>query len=215
MKVFSIDPMRQLPTLFVVGDLDSRCIYSNDYTANLFVYRDEENMLGISPYDLRCQAVECADEFIAQNQKIIKTGKELTMLDIHYYANEQKKILMTKKYPYQDKGRIMGSICYCIEIDSPRLEALCKKLIQSDKKYYHKRNNKERSYIIGIPSEKNNLTTDESRSIFYLLRGKSIKSKAIRESILEKVNCRNEAEISEYALSNGYLNYIPNNIFTL
>src|SRR5262245_14756969 len=85
----------QSPALIVVGDLNCQCIYTNRYTANLFSYRDQESMLGISPYDMRCPAVENADEFMKQNQEVMDTGKELTMLDIHTYSDSEVKVLLT------------------------------------------------------------------------------------------------------------------------
>jgi PAS domain-containing protein len=85
--------LHQLPGLIVVTDKKNHFVYSNNYTAELFGYTNEDNMLGHDPHQIKCPAVECAENFIFQNLEVIRTGCDLTILDIHKYAYGDAKIL--------------------------------------------------------------------------------------------------------------------------
>lgn len=218
---FYFNILRQLPGLIVVSDKQSRFIYSNQYTAELFGYISENNILGLNAYDLKCQAAESAPEMIQQDQMVIQTGNELTILDIHTYAFGEPKILLTKKTPYRVNGVIMGSICHCTEMHSITLSQTCAALIQSDQMYYGGNKTNERSYTVGKNIHKNKLSERELDCIFYLLRGYTMKeiakSLAISprtvethlETIKVKLNCSSRSQIIEDCLCAGLLNYIP------
>ncbi len=224
---FFVNLLHQLPGLIVVVDKESRFIYSNKYTANLFGYHDEECMHGIDAHAMKCPAVECAQEFIAQDQLVMQTGEEITILDIHQYAYGKPKILLTKKTPFIENQQIRGSICHCTEIHSITLSQVCSALIQADKKYYTKKSAGERSYTFGHNINNKQLSERELDCMFYLLRGHTIKqigqllgiSPRIVETYMEKtrikLNCSKKADIVEYCLSEGLLNYIPQNFLEI
>ncbi len=222
---FYINLLRQIPGLIVVMDKDSRFIYSNDYTAKLFGYAHEEEIIGLDAYGMRCQASESAPQMIQQDQLVYRTGQELTMLDIHKYAYGDTKILLTKKTPYREQGEIVGTICLCTELHSQALREFCASLIHSERKYNAMAISAERSYSIGSTTHKKQLTERESDCIFYLLRGNTIKQigrcldisprtvETYLEKIKNKLGCSHKSEIIEYCLNEGLLNYIPRNIF--
>ena len=172
--VFYVNLLGQLPGLIVVMDKDSKFLYSNKYTAKMFGYLKEEEMIGIDAYGMRCPAVESASDFIQQDKMVIESGQVLTMLDIHQYANGENKILITKKSPYFVNGNIEGSICHCTEIHSVLLTKISAALIQSDKKYYAQNNGNNRSYMLGQMPNKQ-LTEREMECVFYLMRGNTMK----------------------------------------
>jgi len=95
---FSINLLQQLPGLILVVNKKSEFIYSNKYTAKMFGYKDEKSMLGVNAFEMRCPAVESAIDFINQDQVVIQKAKALTILDIHEYADKEKRILLTKKF---------------------------------------------------------------------------------------------------------------------
>lgn len=218
---FYINLLRQLPGLIVVMDKNSKFLYSNRYTAELFGYTDEDNMVGIDAYGMKCPAVESAPQFIHQDRTVIESGIELTMLDIHTYANGENKILITKKSPYMVENEIAGSICHCTEINAELLRHVCATLIQSDKKYYSNQNHSNRSYIVSKSNIHKQLTDREMDCIFYLLRGNTMKKIAKYlnisprtvethlEQIKNKLNCGSKSDIVEQCLAEGMLNYIP------
>lgn len=222
---FYINLFRQLQGLIVVMDKQSRFIYSNDYTARMFGYSNESNMLGVDPYAMRCPAVESAKDFVRQNQLVMQNNNELTMLDIHKYADSHTKILLTKKTPYYENNQLSGVICQCNELKAKTLSQICSALIQSDIKYYSTSSKFERSYMIGL-NQKDCLSEREMDCVFYLLRGNTAKQIAQQlqnsprtiESLIEniklKLNCTTKSEIIECCLVKGYLNYIPKNILS-
>ncbi len=223
---FYINILHQLPGMIVIGDKESRCIFANKYTTRLFGYLNEDSMLGITPYDMKCNAVESASSFMSQNEFVYQTGNELTILDIHKYADGQQKILLTKKIPYHENNEIIGTICHCIEIHSATLSQTCAALINSDKKFYTKVSANERSYTLDFKIHNTQLSERELDCLFYLLRGNSMKkigkqldiSPRTVERYLEqskyKLNCENRADLVEKCLEKGLLNYIPSKILS-
>lgn len=218
---FYINLLRQLPGLILVMDKNSKFLYSNKYTAEMFGYLNEEEMIGIDAYGMKCPAVESASDFIKQDKMVMATAKELTVLDIHQYANGDNKILITKKLPYIAEGNIAGSICHCTDIHSATFSKIVAALIQSDQKYYSANHINNRSYMIGR-SANDVLTEREMDCVFYLMRGNTMKRIAKYmnisprtvethlENIKTKLNCNDKADIVEYCLAEGLLNYIPN-----
>src|SRR3989338_3642357 len=140
--------LRQLDGLFVVMNKESVFIYSNHYTAKMFGYEKEDEILGLNAFGMRCSAVQCAEDFIAQDQAVIESGKTLSILDIHGYADGDVKILLTKKIPYYENEKIAGSICHCVNLSPKALSQITAVLIQTDQHYFPNRRKTERSYII-------------------------------------------------------------------
>lgn len=223
---FHISLLQQLPSLIVVMDTKSQFIYSNDYTAKLFGYQKEENIIGLNAYDMRCPAVESAGCFIEQDAVVIQEGQTLTILDIHQYAYGDLKVLLSKKLPFMENDKIAGSICFCTEINSTYLTKICSMLIQLDKQYYPSHRKNDRSNILGSLPRNSKLSQREMECIFYLLRGKTSKEIAKKlmisprtvEDIIERIKlkfkCSSRAEIIERGLAEGYLNYIPQTILS-
>ncbi len=218
------DLIQQLPVPVALLDLNSRINCSNDYSAKIFGYQKKSQLIGIGAPQMRCPAVKFADTFINQDRQVIATGAGLTILDIHTYAHDMHKQLLTNKIPYIKNGEIVGTTYYATEIHSKTLSQLCSTLITSDKQYYHKKKGTDRSYIFGTILGEKTLSKREKDCVFYLLRGKTAKetSKSMDisfrtvethiQNIKNKLGCDNRSDIIEYALANGYLNYVPQNL---
>jgi DNA-binding CsgD family transcriptional regulator len=223
---FYTNLLNQFNGCLFVTDIQSRFICTNKKTANLFGYKDVTSMLGMGHYDMRCPAVECAEDFISQDQFVTQNKLEITMLDIHEYVNRQVKIFLTKKIPYQENNQVVGSICQAMEIQSEAISKICATLIQSDKKYLEKTGRKERTYTTDLTLKANKLSTRQLECLFYILRGKSMKEigKKLQishrtvethlEEIKTKLKCKKKSDLIEYSIANGYFNYIPKNIFS-
>lgn len=220
------DILKQFPGLIVVMDTDSKFIYSNHYTANMFGYSTTDAMQGIDAFQMRCPASESAAEFISQDKIVIHEGKELSILDIHTYANNQPKILLTKKKPLIQDGEVRGVICYCTELQSNALTQVCAAITQADKKYYVSNKSVERSYLVGETKTECLLTQREREVVFYMLRGQTVKQIAksmnisprtvetYKENIKLKWTCTLTSEIIDKAISSGYLTYLPNDLLS-
>jgi DNA-binding CsgD family transcriptional regulator len=219
--------LRQFPGLVVLANKKSQCIYTNDYTAKMFGYKDGVSMEGVDSRSMRCPAVENAEDFIAQDQLVIQNGIGLTILDIHVYAHGNGRVILSKKAPFKENNTVVGYIFHGMEIHATALNQVCSTLIQTDKKYRAKVEVQQRSYIINPTTFKKTISKRELDCIFYLLRGNSMKmiakilniSPRTVESYLEqvrvKLKCTNRADLIEACLAEGYLNYIPSNILTM
>jgi len=216
--------LEQYPGIVVIMDTDSRLLYSNTLTAKLFGYDSVESMLGIGPHDMKCPAVENADEFLGQDRFVRNKNKIINMFDIHTYADGSVKLLLTKKSPLLEDNVIVGSTCYCTEISSTSLKKIAMQLIAQDKQYQDQTNKKTsaitQTYKIGL-TEDEKLTNRETDVVFYMLRGKNsreiadimfISPRTVEfhiDNIKSKLACNKRSQILEYAIANGYLNYIP------
>ena len=167
--------IQQLPGLTVILDRDSKILCSNNYTAKMLGFNSESSLLGCDAHDLRCPAVENADEYIQQDQYVITNRCHLMMLDVHVYADNQQKILLTKKVPLMINGEVHGTICHCTELMTTTMKSIADILIDSDSQYYSRKQSGERSYSIANISGNCDLTPRELDCIFYLIRGRSLR----------------------------------------
>lgn len=218
--------VNQLPGMTLVMDSQSNFTYANDYTAKLFGYSTADSLIGKNAYGMLCPAVKCAEEFIQQDGYVRENRRALALLDIHQYATNEEEIFITNKVPFMQKDKAVGSICHCTHLQPDFFGKIATCLIQSDKKYYGKDKQKERSYTIGEELAKHTLAKRELDCVFYLARGKTMKeigkflniSWRTVESYLMRIklkwNCKTKGDIIDYAITHGYLNYIPKEIMT-
>lgn len=219
-----LDILAQFPGLICVMNRDSELVYANEYTARLFGYENADAALGIKADAMRCQAAESAQEFQEQDQFVLTTNDNINILDIHTYAQNQPKILLTKKKPFIQHNQIVGVLCYCTEINSEAFSKICHSIMSADKTYYPKKQVGERSYTIGTIQQNSELTSREKDCLFYLIRGKTQKEIARildisprtvethKTNIKMKWQCQSYSEVIEVAIMKGFLNYLPKNI---
>lgn len=216
----------QIPGLILVMNKHSEFMISNHYTANLFGYRSEDALLGLNAFGMRCPAVESATDFIKQDQLVIESQQEITLLDIHSYADGINRVLLTKKKPLYQDNTLSGVICHCTEIQSDTLSKVCGILIDSEKKYFDSKSYNDRSYFIGNFPNTINFSKRELEVLFYYLRGKSAKTIAkilqlsfrtvenYIQNIKNKVGLDRKEDLIDFAISNGYFSYIPETILS-
>jgi len=212
----------QLPGFLAVVNLDSRCIAINQSAAQAFGYSSIEGALGITPKEMRCKAVESADAFIEQNEQILQYETPLTLIDIHTYAKDEKKFLLSNKKPFYLQEKLAGVIGHAAELTSAKLQQICERLIETDK-YFYPTSCKNRSYQINHYSH-TSLTSREQDCLSYLVRGKTMKQMAhlMRISprtveshlinIKEKLHCKTKSDLIEVGILQGYLNLIPESL---
>ena len=213
----------QLPGFLAVVNLDCKCIAINQSAAHAFGYSSILGTLGITPKEMRCKAVESADAFIEQNEQILQHENALTLIDIHTYAKDEKKFLLTNKKPFYLQEKLAGVIGHATELTSAKLQQICERLIETDK-YFYPTSSKNRSYQINNYSH-TSLTSREQDCMSYLVRGKTMKqiaqlmhiSPRTVEShlthIKEKLNCKTKSDLIEVGILQGYLNLIPRSLF--
>lgn len=222
---FYVSIIEQMPGLVVVMDKNSKFVYSNEYTAEMFGYSAADDMQGIDAYGMRCEAAKSASEFIEQDQYVLKKKKKLTVFDIHGYADGSVKTLLTKKSPLLVDGETEGTLCLCTEVHHNNISKISSALINSDSQYH--KDKSSRSYTINVSMGTNELSKREKDCIFYLLRGFSMKEiarylniswrtvESYVNNIKFKWGCQNKKAVVDCAVANGFLNYIPENLLAV
>jgi DNA-binding CsgD family transcriptional regulator len=218
--------LRQIQGIIFVLGHDSKIIYSNSATAKLCGFDKTDSMLGNDASQLPCPVAESAPDFFQQDQYVLSTQKSLTLLDMHVYANGEGKIFLSKKSPFYLDNKLVGVLCLGTELTSDTIANACGVLIMEDKKFIAKKSRyNDRSYTVGNAISNCGLSARELDCLFYMVRGKTMKetAKALSisprtvethvEQIKVKTQLQSRGEIVDYAISSGYLNYIPQSYF--
>lgn len=190
-----------------------------------FGFDDLDDVVGQTVYDIKCPAVECAENFMEQDQLVLNTGADLTVLNIHPFADGQVKMLIGNRRPLFDGERIAGTIYEGIEVNNTILMSLGIALYQGDQHYYPL-NHEQRCYRLANQTDTFKLSKREMECLYYLLRGKTAKQiartldlsfrtiEAYIRNIKLKFTCDNKSQLIEKAISHGYLNVLPDSLLT-
>ena len=103
-----------------VGFKDVKSIYlaANKNTTCMFGYRDIDDIVGISDFDIKGEAAKNAPIFQQQDRQTIKNGEYLS-LEMHRYADDQIVTVLCKKKKIFDKqGNLIGTAFNAMEINS-------------------------------------------------------------------------------------------------
>lgn len=213
----------QMPNIFlVVKDLQSRYLASNQLAANLFGYQSLDEVTGISDYDMKCEAVEFAQQFVEEDKKVITTNQPLSVLYILKYADGNIHNIAAKKTPIKNSsGMITGVICQGGSLNTFASMHVIRNLLRLDQKYLNK-SPLMGCYYSDAPYQPDiQLTKQQLNCLFYLLRGKTAKeisfiihkSQRTIESHIEqlknKFGCSTKSQLIDNAIAQGFLMYCP------
>ena len=219
--------LRQMPGFWLYTGLNHEIIYSNFNTAQLLGFRKLDQIIGITAADVKSKAVECADIFNEQYNKVMKEKRKLTIIDLHpYYEDNRQIMLLTQKTPFFDhSGRIAGVISQCSEISQNKLINITMSIAEQDRKYLNK-SDQNRSYTLTTSSDgRCQLSNRELECLFFLIRGKSaaniaatleISKRTVEyyiENIKNKLGCISKTELIEKAIDNNFIDMIPQSFF--
>lgn len=225
-----IDGYQQLisdmDNMMVLMNSRSQFLASNESTAKLYGFETVGKLLGKNARQINCPAVNSSDAFLEQDRYVLNKSKQLTILDIHSYADNQPKILLTKKTPISLGPDQRGILCYCMEVQSHEISRVISILMKSDELYSGKKNN-DQSFTINDTLRHNILSKRERECVFYLIRGHSMKEigrmlniswrtvETYIRNIKLKWGCERINQIIECAIINGFLNYLPKSFLHL
>ena len=206
-----LDFISNLPGYFLWKNHKSEFIGANLNTAHSFGYKNIDSLIGRTDYDIKCPAVQQAENWRNQDQIVLKTKKPLLTINIEKYTNNKEIKLLIHKLPFLANTGKLGIQCYCIEI-SPTL-------LHKTSNYFHEKNtlfasSKQKDLVIvnSFPIAK--LTIRESECLFYICRGATAKliasilciSERTVESyiscIKDKTGCNKKSMLIEYCISN-------------
>jgi len=216
-----------LPTASGCKDLKSNFIYTNQNYANLVGLKYKEDTIGRTDFDMPCDTVNCAQLFREQDKQVITQIQPMRILDIHPFAGGLWQAYLFSKSPlYDNNNNIAGTIftgqnitnTSALEFGSLlakiKVEGVKNDLLGQD------------SYMIGNRFGKIPLTSRESEVLFFVLRGKTAKTIAkilgvsprtiekYQRNLKFKFDTENLPALIDQAISLGYLNIIPDTLFT-
>lgn len=214
--------LNQLPGLVCCLDNENRLIFCSDYTAKIFGYKQANQSLGVALKNLPCKVAEYSEVFAGQN-RIVKSGVSLKLLDIHPFVNDEIIAFLTTKSLFKYGDDQNGVLCVGTQVSRSLLLKINSAIIQPDKKFRtgasSQRSYKYDQYFDGIK-----LSTRELECLFYLVRGKTVSdisnllllSKRTIESYIDnikyKTGCQTKADLIEKAIDSHFVDFIPESI---
>ncbi|PHQ78487.1 MAG: hypothetical protein COB66_08825 [Coxiella sp. (in: Bacteria)] len=214
----------QLPGAFIYKDLDLKYCAANLLIAKSFGFKSVDDMLGLNSYDIQCEVVNSAEDFIRHDRKILADMIPIKTLDIHRFSDGQIKIFLGERRLTNDKNGVVNGVLYqASEIDQGSLMQLGVSLGKINERYFTTAD-KKKGYRFTIENTFYTLTKRELQLLFFIVRGKTAKeiSKIMKiscrtvegyiENIKNKMKCTTKNSLIEKSICNGFLNIIPDGL---
>ncbi len=195
----------------------------NHAAAELIGYSEPEQLIGKTEYNMRCPAAEFADDFIQQNETAL-SGNRLKIIDIHYYANNQLRMLHVNKFPIKDNSNnTIGLMIHAIEANDVDSLQLGWSLIKNK---LTPRKSSMASYKIHSSPSFAELTEREFECLYLSIHGKSAAEIAAIlhlsarttehyfSSMKIKLNLNKKSELIEWGIANGVTSTIPKRLLS-
>ena len=231
-----------LPGCWGCKDNNSVFLYANKEYANLVGVGADNHLdiIGRTDFDMPCETVNCAELFRKQDQAVILEKAPLKILDIHPFAGNYKKknpewkaYIFTKIPLYDQNQNIMGTIFSGMNLNAPSIvEAgfILASFAKATQNHHDLLSDKRQNSFLLTPSFSYSndfkLTTKESECLFFMLRGKTAKQigqyvnishrtvEVYFDRLKIKLKASNRGELIDKAIQAGFLNSIPQSLFT-
>jgi len=206
--------------------LDEHCVfqYTNSAYGNLVGLRRSLDIVGGTTFDLPCGAAAYAEVFQEYDRRVMNSGKELKLLDIHPFAGAEIHVLINSIKPrFDENKKIIGTLFQSTDITDAYSMAISAQL---SKHTGNAQNSFSLTETDSLSNRAISLTQRESEILFFALRGKTSKLIALTlglsfrtvESYLEKIKLKfgvqNKPELFDIAIERGYMNQIPLSVFS-
>jgi DNA-binding CsgD family transcriptional regulator len=212
-----------MPGFVIAKDVNSKySVISRDY-ALLLGWKNPEQCIDMTDFDIPCEAVKAAEQFRILDQKVVDSAKPVLSLYICNYSFGWKTLVSNKTPIQQEDGQTAGIYGQVMDISGTNMFNWCLALNQYDQKLACSKN-KPVIYILNQEHSPLPLSKQQQACVFLLMRGKTMKEIA---SILNlsvrtvesyfaliklKLGCNNKSQIIEKAINSGFLHYIPQGI---
>lgn len=199
------------PGYFVLKDRNSVIISANQRLGEVVGFKDIRDYFGLTDYDIRSSAVECADHFVAQDQQVLSSEESVQFVDFSVQDDSIVAMLKTKAPWYNEKGELAGTAASAVTLHK-NIQADLIHLLTGD----HDKTTLHTTYQLRKSYPAFNLSRRESEVLFFLLRGQTAKQiaqvlcvspRTIEthiESLKTKMNCSNKAMLIEKAIASNY-----------
>jgi len=207
---------------------DKSCIYqyTNAAYGKVHGLHHHLDIIGGTSLDLPSGAAACAAQFDEQDQLVMRSGKELKILDIHPYTDGEWRIHVYTKQPWRDDNQeIAGTIGWGVDITDAYTKTLSSQLAQFTGSIQNSFTLTDADSAIDIENEVP-LSPREREVLFLVLRGKTSKLVAAglglsyrtveeyMEAIKLKFGVRSKIELIDEAMRRGYMYHIPVSLFS-
>ena len=207
---------------------DKACVYqyTNAAYGKVHGLTHHLDIVGGTSLDLPGGAVACAALFDEQDQLVMRSGKELKILDIHPYTDGEWRIHLYTKRPWlNDVKEIAGTVGWGVDITDAYTKALSSQLAQFTGKI---QNSFTLTGAESAPHSGNDISLSprESEVLFLILRGKTAKLAAAvmglsyrtveqyLDTIKLKFGVSTKGDLIDAAVGRGYMHYIPVSLFS-
>ncbi len=223
-KIYSDNILDQLPGVVLCTDLNIKFTYCNQQALRTFGFSNQESMLDTTPHDFKCKASENADKFSELGKRAIMERNTNSVIITDVYNDEKPLIHLVNNSVIMKNNEPSGALIYGAELNNKMFFNILNQLILSNRRFNKKINlNCQECYAIE-KTYSDNLSPRESECLFYIIRGKTMKSiadifsispRTIEkhvESIKRKMKCTTKNQVIEKAIGKGYLSIILTNV---
>jgi len=218
--------IEHLPHYCSILDLNSIHCITNKRTAAAMGFNNTEKIIG-QPYGyINCPAVEQAEQFVAQDQKVIDSRRELDYLCYHHYTDGWKIVYGTRKPLMNDENDVCGLIYLSQDIQEHKIINLSRFLMDSNAKVFGLKQKQFTMHLIEKDiHDEYRLTRRQLECLFFVIRGKTAKEISSRLKISPKTvesyiaeikiifSCYSISQLVEKSINCGYFNIIPSTLF--
>lgn len=215
-----MDIFQNMPGVMGAKNKESEFIALTKNASNLVGWKNAEDCLGKSDFDMPCKASEFAEGFKLIDQKALCSMEQIVTLDMQFYASGWTLVLCEKSAIKSSNGEVSGVLFNLMDVSNTGLLKYHMDLTKITDKFREKELQPS-SYIISQTSKPFYLTRQQENCLFLLIRGKTSKEiakiltisyrtvEAHIASIKHTLNCQNKSELIEKSIDQGFLYYIP------
>ncbi len=218
----NLNLFNQLPGCWGCKDRHSKYVRVNKEYAELFYSDLPEDYIGLTDFDLPGERSHFAEEFQAQDKEVMRTGKQMRVLNIHQDKDKTgwRAHLFTKSAWRDNNNNIIGVIFSGMELKDTAILEVGHWICRAAEVSY----DDESTFTTRVPQSNISLNARESEVLFFLLYAKTPKyiASALDLSVKtidnyvcqlrEKFNAGTKSQLIEIALDLGYSSHIPNSL---
>ena len=215
----------QLPGLVFYKNTDFIYTAASYFAANLCGFENPDQFSGRNDFELRCDAADSALEFREEDSKVMITGKHISSLQIHKFADGNIHIFLVRKAPLINSDKQIIGVCSMgSEVTNPATGQAIFNLLATGQGANKERGQHNQTYTINANDHFNQLSSRESELIFYFMRGFNNKEiatlmelsprtiESYLESIKNKFKCHTRNDLLLTCMHYGFSYIIPQSI---
>jgi len=213
-----------LPVVAAYKDKESRFVSVTSYCKKVLGFQAKDDICGLTDSEIPCGVSEKSSEFRLQDIEVM-SGKDLSILDVHEYADGGFRSFITRKTrTVGENGAVTGVVCVGREVCEQEWLAVIQTLTE-DMSPFHEKGSLSWE-ISGKPFGAFGLSPRLSECLFWMIRGKTAQEMASQmglsrrtvesytEDLKNKMCCEKKSEIVEKAVEAGCLYKIPQNVLS-